>query len=95
MSEPLPASLTLMKRMLERVDEAGIAGHSYVDEQGRWALQLQISDGGRAQLISVFEGDSVEFAGATWTVSEVVEPTTTERGPVATLTRVGGGSGGG
>ncbi|MBM7783339.1 hypothetical protein JOD67_000019 [Tenggerimyces flavus] len=89
MSEGLPASLILMKRMLERVDEAGISGHSYVDEQGRWVLQLQISDGGRAQLVSVFEGDSVEFAGTTWTVSEVLEPTTVERGKVATLTRVG------
>lgn len=88
-SQQLPAVLEIYKTIPSRINDSLIGGDSYVDEQGRWVVELHVAEGGGRQLLRVVEGDSVAFAGATWAVENVGEPTSQAQGCVATLTRVG------
>jgi hypothetical protein len=83
----LPQTIQLVHGILEHVGDAYVAGHSYVDDQGRWILQLGLGDGGGDRELNVVEGDTVEFAGATWKVATVNEPSA-DATELATLARV-------
>lgn len=95
MTQQLPEVMEIEKTIPNRIGGSVLGGDSYVDEQGRWIVELHVSDGESRRLLHVVEGESVEFAGMTWRVTDVVEPTTATRGQVATLRRVGEGGGGG
>lgn len=89
MTTELPESITIAKAILDRVTEnALVAGHSLVDDEGRWILQLGLEDSTGERQLELMEGDSFEFAGGTWRVAKVYEPNTRPRGVVAKLERV-------
>lgn len=92
----LPETIQVWKTIPADVDgNQGLGGDSGLDGQGRRVVQLSIHDNAGDQFIALHEGETFEFAGATWEVTTIDEPTTATRGRVATLTRVGGGGGGG
>ena len=84
----LPETIELSKALLYRVGSASMAGHTYVDEQGRWIVRISSVDDAGKHEIHIREGETLKFVGATWKLTKVYEPTTATRGPVATLTRV-------
>jgi hypothetical protein len=65
-----------------------IGGNSYLDDQGRLEVRLAIKDAAGERDIRCHEGDTFEFAGATWQVTRVFEPTLSGRSRVATLSKV-------
>lgn len=86
-------TLTIAKTIRETVVDGQrvvghVAGGSWIDEQGRWVLGLGLSERSGSRDIDLLEGDEFEFAGATWKVTKVYEPTTATRGAVAELVRV-------
>lgn len=96
MANDLPETIQVWKTKPANVGAtSGLGGHNGRDEQGRKVVQLSIHDNAGDQFIALHEGETFEFAGATWEVTTIDEPTTATRGRVATLTRVGGGGGGG
>lgn len=89
MTSELPETLEIHKTIPTRAgDSASLGGHNAIDAQGRWIVQLSIHDDAGGRLVNLFEEDTFEFAGATWQVSKIAEPSTRTRGLVATLTRV-------
>jgi hypothetical protein len=88
MTDNLPDTIQLAKTILSRLGEADIAGDSYVDDQGRWIVELGLMDEEGSRDLKLIEGDTFDFVGRTWKVSKVYEPSIAERGPVAKLTRV-------
>lgn len=91
MASELPETITIAKTIPSRVhDDYGsvVVGDSRLDDQGRWIVGLGIHDAGGDRDVDVQEGDTFEFAGAMWKVTQVREPTTATRGRVATLTKV-------
>lgn len=66
-----------------------ITGDSF-DDQGSWVVEIGINDESGNRGITVVEGDTFEFADATWRVDKVYEPSTNTRGLVAELTRITG-----
>lgn len=95
MTVNLPEILEIEKTIPNRVNDSLVGGDSFVDEDGRWVVELHVAENGDRRLLRVVEGDTVDFAGTTWTLEGVKEPTTQPQGRVATLTRVGGGGSGG
>ncbi|MBM7783333.1 hypothetical protein [Tenggerimyces flavus] len=75
----LPQTIEIVHGVLEHVGDAYVAGHRYVDESGRRVLQLGLGDESGDRDVSVVEGDTFEFAGATWKVSSVYEPAAGDR----------------
>lgn len=67
---------------------AFIAGDSYLDDQGRLEVRLAIDDDAGERDIRHHEGDTFEFAGATWRVTKIFEPMAAGRSSVATLSRI-------
>lgn len=65
-----------------------VIGDSLVNEQGQWVVELDLIEQSGKRGIDVVEGDEFEFAGGTWRVAKVYEPTTAPRGAVAELVRV-------
>ncbi len=82
----LPRTMEIVHGVLEQVGDAYVAGHSYVDENGRWVLQLGLGDGAGDREVSVVKGDTFEFVGATWKVATVYEPAAGDE--VASVVRV-------
>jgi hypothetical protein len=86
----LPQTIQVWKTKPANVGPtSGLGGHNGRDEQGRKVVQLSIHDDAGDQFVTLFEGETFEFAGATWQVTTIAEPSTDTRGDVATLTRVG------
>jgi hypothetical protein len=67
---------------------AVIGGSSYGDDQGRLEVRLAIKDGAGERSIRCHEGDTFEFAGATWRVTEVFHASVGGRSRVATISKV-------
>jgi hypothetical protein len=65
-----------------------IGGDSYLDEQGRLEVDLTVEDDVGERDIRHHEGDIFEFAGATWRVAKIFEPSLDGRSRVATLSKV-------
>ncbi len=90
MTNDLPETIQVYKTIPANVDtEQGLGGDSGFDRQGRKVVQLSIHDNAGDQFIMLGEGETFDFAGATWEVTTIEEPTTRTRGKVATLRRVG------
>jgi hypothetical protein len=88
MTTELPETIELVDTIPERVTpQATIAGHNGFDAEGNRVVQLSIADGAGDSFLTLREGERFEFAGASWNVTKVDEPTTDEHRSVATLTR--------
>lgn len=87
----LPSTLTIAKTIPTRVGGAVIGGDSYLDGS-RPFVRACLADDTRERHLDLYEGDVVVFAGTTWQVTRINEPSSAPRGFVATLTRVNPGS---
>lgn len=90
MTSELPETIELVDAIPERVTpEATLVGHNGFDADGGRVVQLSIADEVGDSFLTLREGERFEFAGASWNVTKVYEPTTEEHRSVATLTREG------
>lgn len=87
MIDDLPRTITIAKAIPTRVGDATLGGGSYIDGD-HWYLHLGIADSTGHRDLHLSRGDTAVFAGTTWQVTHLREPTTATRGLVATLTRV-------
>ncbi len=88
MTSELPESIELVDAIPERVTpQATVAGHNGFDGEGHRVVQLSIADEAGDRFLTLREDERFEFAGASWSVTKVDEPTTDEHRSVATLTR--------
>jgi hypothetical protein len=89
MTNELPKTIELVDAIPERVHaQATVAGHNGFDADGSLVVQLSIADEAGDSFLTLREGEQFEFAGATWTVAKVHQPTSDQHRAVATLARV-------
>jgi hypothetical protein len=89
MISDLPDAIELHQGIPDRLGGgAFIGGDSYLDEQGRLEVDLTVGDDVGERDIRHHEGDIFEFAGATWRVAKIFEPSLGGRSRVATLSKI-------
>jgi Family of unknown function (DUF6406) len=89
MTSDLPATIELHQSIPRRLGGgAVIGGSSYLDDQGHLEADLAIKDNAGERDIRCHEGDTFEFAGATWKVTKIFEAYVSGRPRVATLSRI-------
>jgi Family of unknown function (DUF6406) len=89
MTSHLPNTIELHQSIPDRLGAgAVIGGSSYLDDQGRLEVRLAIKDDTGERRIQRHEGDTFEFAGATWKVTKIFEAYVGGRPRVATLSKV-------
>jgi hypothetical protein len=89
MTSDLPGTIELHQSIPHPLGGgAVIGGSSYLDDQGRLEVRLAIKDAAGERSIRRHEGDTFEFAGATWRVTKVFEAYAGGRPRVATLSKV-------
>jgi hypothetical protein len=89
MTSHLPSTIELHQSIPDRLGGgAVIGGSSYLDDQGRLEVRLAIKDDTGERRIQRHEGDTFEFAGATWQVTKIFEAYMGGRPRVATLSKV-------
>jgi Family of unknown function (DUF6406) len=89
MSSDLPSTIELHQSIPDRLGGGVvIGGSSYLDDQGRPEVRLSLKDDTGERRIRRHQGDTFEFAGATWRVTEIFEAYVGGRPRVATLSKV-------
>jgi hypothetical protein len=89
MTSDLPDTIELHEGIPDHLGGgAALGGYSYLDDQGRLKVDMTVNDNAGERDIQCHEGDSFEFAGATWQVTKIFETYTDGRPHVATLSRV-------
>jgi hypothetical protein len=89
MTSDLPSTIELHQSIPNPLGGgAVIGGSTYLDDQDRLEVRLAIKDDSGERSIRRHEGDTFEFAGATWQVTEVFEAYTGGRPRVATLSKI-------
>lgn len=89
MTSDLPGKIEIYHGIPDRPKKGTfVAGDSYLDEQGRLELDLTIVDDAGERDVRCHEGDTFEFAGASWKVTEISAPSMGGRARLASLSRV-------
>jgi Family of unknown function (DUF6406) len=89
MTSDLPGTIEIYRSIPRRLGGgAFIAGDSYLDDQGRVDVRLMINDDAGERDTQCHEGDTFEFAGATWQVTKAFDPDLATRSHVATLSLI-------
>ncbi|MCO6009255.1 hypothetical protein NE236_30220 [Actinoallomurus purpureus] len=89
MTSDLPGTIELHQSIPHPLEGGTvIGGSSYLDDQGRLEVRLAIKDDAGERRIRHHEGDTFEFAGATWRVTKVFEAYPGGRPRVATLSKI-------
>ena len=89
MTSDLPSTIELHQSIPNPLEGgAVIGGSSYLDDQGRLEVRLAIKDAAGERTVRGHEGDTFDFAGATWQVTKVFEAHAGGRPRVATLSKL-------
>jgi hypothetical protein len=89
MTSDLPGTIELHQGIPRRLGGGEfIGGSSYLDDQGRLEVDRTLDDQAGERDIQCHEGDTFEFAGATWRVTTVFEAYVGGRPRVATLSKL-------
>jgi hypothetical protein len=89
MTSDLPGTIELHQSIPHPLGGgAVIGGSSYLDDRAAWRSVWPSRNDAGEHGIRRHEGDTFEFAGATWRVTKVFEPSLGGRSRVTTLSKV-------